>query len=148
MIMTKPSAMRGQNAFAGQRKCPTDKAVALALGATLPLWRQLVSELKRDLNIDVVEWHSGSVKYGWSLRLQRKKRNIVYLSPRFGSFVAAFVIGDKAVAVARKSRLSPDVLRTIAEAKRYAEGTPVRIDVSKPDDLEAVKMLAGIKVEY
>jgi hypothetical protein len=35
----------------------------------------------------------------------------------------------------------------IAEAKRYAEGTPVRIEVSKPGDLETVKILAGIKVE-
>jgi len=38
-------------------------------------------------------------------------------------------------------------VRMVAEAKRYGEGTPVRIDVSKPGDLEAVKILARIKVE-
>ena len=35
----------------------------------------------------------------------------------------------------------------IAEAKRYGEGTPVRIEVSKPEDLEPVKILAKIKVQ-
>jgi hypothetical protein len=35
----------------------------------------------------------------------------------------------------------------IAEAKRHGEGTPVRIEVSKPEDLEPVKILAKIKVQ-
>jgi len=87
------------------------------------------------------------LKYGWSFRLQLKKRNIVYLGPRAGAFVAAFVLGDKAVAVARKSKLPAYVLKMIAEAKRYGEGTPVRIEVSKPADLEPVNILAKIKVE-
>lgn len=87
------------------------------------------------------------MKYGWSFRLQVKKRNIVDLGPRVGSFMAAFVLGDKAVAVARKSRLPAYVLKMIAEAKRSGEGTPVRIEVSKPEDLGPVKILAKIKVE-
>ena len=137
----------GQNAFAGQKECPTEKAVAVALGATLPLWKRLIVEMKRDLNIDVAEWHTGSVKLGWSFRLQLKKRNIVYLGPRQGWFVAALVLGDKAVAVARKSALPPDVIQTINESKRYAEGTAVRIDVKTPEDLEVAKTLAKIKIQ-
>jgi hypothetical protein len=76
-----------------------------------------------------------------------KKRNIVYLSPRSGSFMATFVLGDRAVAVARKSELPAHVLKMIAEAKRYGEGTPVRIEVSRAEDLAPVKILARIKVE-
>jgi hypothetical protein len=79
--------------------------------------------------------------------LQKKDRNIVYLGPRAGSFVAAFVLGDKAVAIARKSTLPANLIKTIAETKRYGEGTPVRIEVSAPEDLEPVKTLAMIKVE-
>jgi len=51
------------------------------------------------------------------------------------------------VAVARKSTLPPEVLDTIADAKRYAEGTAVRIAVRKAEDLEVVKILAKIKIE-
>lgn len=136
-----------QNAFAGQKKCPTEKAVASALGSTLPLWNQLIADLKKKLNIDTAEWHSGSVKLGWSMRLQLNKRNIVYLSPRQGWFVAACVLGDKAVAAARKSALPPAVIQNISDSKRYAEGTAVRIDVKNPQDLETVKTLAKIKIE-
>jgi hypothetical protein len=87
------------------------------------------------------------VKYGWSLRLQLKKRNIVYLGPRIGSFMTAFVLGDKAIAAVRKSTLPADLLQTIAKTKRYGEGTPVWIEVKRPEDLDTVKIVAKIKVE-
>jgi hypothetical protein len=122
--------------------------VETALGKSCVLWNQLVSELKQELRLDGEEWNSSGLRYGWSFRLQLKKRNIVYLGPRDGTFVAAFVLGDKAVAVARKSKLPVYVLKMIAEAKRYGEGTPVRIEVSKPEDLGPLKILAKIKVEH
>jgi hypothetical protein len=126
---------------------PTQKAVESALGNSWVLWEQLVAELKQEQELDGEEWNSSGLKYGWSLRLQLKKRNIVYLGPRSGSFMASFVLGDKAIAVARKSNLPAYVLKMIAEAKRYGEGTPVRIEVSKPEDLVPVTTLAKIKVE-
>jgi len=135
------------NAFAGQTERPTEKAVETTLAQTYGIWKQLIAELKQDLKLDGEEWNSSGVKYGWALRLQLKKRNIVYLGPRMGWFLAAFVLGDKAVAVARKSELPAQVLKEIAEAKRYGEGTPVRIEVRKPEDLATVRALARIKVE-
>ena len=136
-----------QNAFAGQADRPTQNAVEAALGQSYALWKQLIVELKQELKLDGEEWNSSGLKYGWALRLQLKQRNIVYLGPRSGSFMAAFVLGDRAVAVARKNELPAYVLKVIAEAKRYGEGTPVRIEVSKPEDLQPVKILAKIKVE-
>jgi len=144
----KKTAPAPTNAFAGQAHCPTEKAVQSALGASYALWNQLVRELKDDLKLDGEEWNSSGLKHGWSLRLQLKKRNIVYLGPRSGSFVAAFVLGDKALAIARKSELPAEVLKAISDAKRYAEGTPVRIEVSKPEDLATVNVLAAIKVAH
>jgi hypothetical protein len=135
------------NIFAGQMERPSERAVAMALGQSYALWIQLVTELKRELQLDGEEWHSSGVRYGWALRLKKKDRNIVHLGPRAGSFVAAFVLGDKAVAVARKSDLPSPVLTMIAEAKRSGEGTPVRIEVRKAADLKPVKTLAKIKVE-
>jgi len=135
------------NAFIGHDKHPTKKELASALGPTDAVWHALVTDLKHDLKLDGEEWNSYSVKAGWSLRLQLKKRNIVYLGPRVGCFVAAFILGDKAVAAARKSNLLPRVLKIIAEAKRYAEGTAVRIEVHEAMDAEVVKTLAKIKME-
>jgi hypothetical protein len=143
----KQSGAISQNAFAGQAEQPTQKAVESALGNSWVLWKQLVAELKQEQKLDGEEWNSSGLKYGWSFCLQMKRRNIVYLGPGSGSFMASFVLGDKAIAVARKSNLPVYVLKMIAEAKSYGEGTPVRIEVSKPEDLVPVKTLAKIKVE-
>jgi len=136
-----------QNAFAGQAKQPTHAALAAALGPSLGLWQSLVADLKRELKLDAAEWHSSSIKLGWSLRLQLKKRNIAYLGPRTGYFLAAFALGDKALNAARKSNLPAHALKIINEAKRYAEGTAVRIQVRGADDATVVKALAKIKID-
>lgn len=143
----KKSTTASQNAFAGHSTEPSERELAAVLGANLALWSKLVAELRQGLKLDEADWHSSGVKYGWSYRLQLKKRNIVYLGPRIGMFVAAFVLGDKAVAVARKSELPARVLKLLAEAKRYGEGTALRIEVACLEDLEVVKVLARIKVE-
>jgi len=136
-----------QNPYAGHAKRPTDRELASTLGAAHVLWQELVADLIRDLKLDEQDWKSYSVKAGWSLRLQLRKRNIVYLSPRQGCFLASFALGDKAVAAVRRSRLSPAVLKILDEAKRYPEGTAVRMEVRDADDVTAVKMLAKIKLE-
>jgi hypothetical protein len=135
------------NAFAGHAQRPTEKELASVLGGADSLWQELIADLKRDLRLDGAEWNTYSVKAGWSLRLQLKKRNIVYLSPSSGCFLASFALGDKAVAAARKSKLPRSVLKIIDEAKRYGEGTGVRIEVHEARDVELVKTLARIKVE-
>jgi len=136
-----------ENAFAGKAEPPTERQLNSVLGPSSTLWKRLVAELKQELSLDGEEWNSSGAKYGWALRLHLNKRNIVYLGPRAGSFMAAFALGDRAVAVARKSNLPPDVLRIIGEARRYAEGTAVRIEVKCAEDLDAVKVLAKIKAE-
>lgn len=143
----KKTASVSLNAFAGQSAAPTQKAVEAVLGDSYSFWKQLVAELKQELKLDGQDWHTSGVKYGWSLRLQLKKRNIVYLGPRAGSFMTAFVLGDKAIAAVRKSALPADLLQTIAKTKRYGEGTPVWIEVKRPEDLAAVEIVARIKVE-
>jgi hypothetical protein len=136
-----------QNAFAGQAKRPTGTALSDALGDTQRLWDRLLTDLKHEFKIDKGEWHTSSIKLGWSLRLTRKKWNIVYLGPREGFFVAAFVLSGNALAAARNSDLPPRVLEIIANAKRYAEGTAVRVDVKSAEDVDAVIKLAKIKAE-
>jgi uncharacterized protein DUF3788 len=136
-----------KNAFAGQKKRPTERELSSALGEADVLWKDLVADLKHDLKLDAEQWNSYSVKAGWSLRLQLKKRNIVYLSPSTGFFLASFALGDTAVAAARKAKLPTAILKIIDEAKRYAEGTAVRIEVRAATDTNVVKTLAKIKLE-
>lgn len=127
-----------QNAFIGKGQCPTDKELDEALGPARRLWDELVRDTP-------TEWNSYSVKAGWSLRLKQGQRNIVYLSPGRGCFLASFALGDKAVQAARQSGLPPRVLRIIDEARRYAEGTAVRVGVRNAADLPIVRKLMAAK---
>jgi hypothetical protein len=135
------------NAFAGKPKPPTEKELKAELGASKALWDELVDELAKEHKL-AREWSSYSKKAGWSLRLKRGERNIVYLSPFHGCFRASFALGDKAVQAARESGLPQKTTKIINEAKRYAEGTAVRIDVNGPEDLPTVKQLAVIKLDH
>lgn len=136
------------NAFIGQPKPPTAVEVAKALGDTKTLWDRLLAGLADEHNLTVQEWNSYSRKAGWLLRLKRKDRNILYLIPCQKSFFVSFALDDKAVAAARQSNLPPGVIKIISEAKRYAEGTGVRIEMKKPKDIEVVKQLAAIKLAH
>jgi len=65
----------------------------------------------------------------------------VYLTPSDGCFMASFALGDKAVEAVRRSGLPPRVIRILDEAKKYAEGTAVRIDVTAARDIGIVKKI-------
>jgi hypothetical protein len=135
------------NAFIGKAEMPTDDDLAAELGRSAKaLWDRLLAGLAERHNIVTQEWNSYSPKAGWSLRLKRDKRAILYLSPFRGCFRASFALGGKAVEAARASGLPQRVIRIIDSAKRYAEGTGVRIDVNGPADIAVVLKLAAIKL--
>jgi hypothetical protein len=136
------------NAFIGKPKKPTAAELTAALGPAKALWDQLLARLADEFNLTVQEWNSYSRKAGWSLRLKRKDRNILYLTPCEGCFFVSFALGDKAVEAARQSGLPPSVIKTINEAKRYAEGTGVRLEIKKPKDIGMVEQLAAIKLAH
>lgn len=135
------------NAFIGQPKPPTDKQLSAALGPAKSLWDQLLTELADKLKLPALEWNSYSKKAGWSLRVKRGDRTILYLAPFHRAFRASFALGDKAVQAAKASGLPKPVLKIIEEAKKYAEGTAVRIDVDNVEDIDVVKKLAKAKLE-
>jgi hypothetical protein len=142
--MVKP--IMHPNAFIGKPDQPTESELAAELGAAKPHWDRLLADLATDLKLTLREWHSYSRQAGWAVRLKLKQRNVVYLSPHRGCFTASFALGDKALKAARASGLPPSVIAIIDQAKRYAEGTAVRIEVRATKDLAAVKKLAEIKL--
>ena len=142
----KPASSMLPNAFIGKRHPPTDAELSGALGPAKAIWDQLLAGLAAEHKLTVQEWNSYSPKAGWSLQLKRKERNILYLGPCKGAFRAAFVLGDKAVAAARKSDLPQRVIKIINQSKRYAEGTAIRFETVRAKDIKPVVQLAGIKL--
>lgn len=135
------------NAFIGKPKQPSEDDLGAELGPVKKLWDELATNLKEELGIEGQEWNSYSPKAGWALRLKRKERNIVYLSPHRGCFTASFALGNKALLAAHESGLPAAALKILKDAKKYAEGTAVRIEVKTAKDVAIVKKLAIAKLE-
>jgi hypothetical protein len=135
------------NAFIGQSRKPTEKQLAEALGPAKTAWDGLAEGLAKEQSL-TREWKSYSIKMGWSLRLKRKERSIVYLSPFRDGFQAAFIFGDKAMGTVRKTEWPQRIQKILSEAPRYPEGTGIRLNIKKPKDTEIVKQLAAIKLAH
>jgi hypothetical protein len=135
------------NAFIGKPEKPTGKELAVALGSAKTLWDELLTMLGEQFDTGTHEWNSYSPKAGWSLKVKQGSRTILYMSPCRGSFRVSFALGDKAVKAALGSDLSRGVVKMIKEAKRYAEGTAVRIDVKAAADLGVICKIAACKLE-
>ncbi len=134
------------NAFIGKAKKPTEEEVAAALGPAKMVWDNFIAGLAEENGVDVQEWSSYSPKAGWSLRLKRKKRTIVWLAPCRGCFRVAFILGDKAMKAARECQFPKGVVKILEEAPKYSEGTGVRIAVKGAKDIAVLKKLAEIKL--
>ena len=135
------------NAFVGKLEEPSEAELATELGSTKPFWDRLLSTLAKKYDSNVQEWSSYSRKAGWSLKVKHKERTILYLTPSRGCFMASFALGEKAIQAARQGGLPARALELIRQAKRYAEGTAVRVEVHGTKDIAVVEKLAAIKLE-
>ena len=127
---------------------PDSHALARALGAAQPLWEELVAHLEATYAPVTPEWKTSRTSPLGFLRLIRKKRTILYLLPRDGYFLTAFVFGEKATAAVRASDLPAVVITELNAARVYAEGRGIRLETRTPQDVATMKKLAAIKLAH
>jgi hypothetical protein len=144
--MTGAEACVALSAFEDKSAPPSARDLTRTLGRTSKLWNGLKRDLQRQHGPLAEEWSFAGAKYGWSLRLKQEKRVLVYLTPCQDHFLAAVVLGNKAVQALEKSDLSPKVKSLIAAAKVYAEGRGVRLEIHDPADAGSVRTMAAAKV--
>ena len=139
--------MEYTNAFIGKADAPTHAEIADVLGAKVKLWDEFIKWMSEKEGVPDQEWKGVLVKkYGWSLRLKKKGRNIIYLSPGRNCFMASFVLSDKALQQAKQAHLAKSMQDALAAAARYPEGNGLRLLVSRPGDLAAIRKIAAIKI--
>ena len=139
--------MEARNAFIGKSDKPSPEELSAALGPTAKLWNGFVEWVASEVGVVTQEWKGAYPnKYGWSLRLKMKARNIVYLSPYSGFFMVGFVLCDRAVMAAKEAQFPTAVAKAIAAAPRYPESTGLRLAVKTARDLPSLRKLAAIKL--
>jgi hypothetical protein len=136
------------NAFIGRTAPPADEDLTAALGSTRPLWDQALATLASRFELPDWEWTSYSPKAGWSVRIRKGKRNILYMTPLAGAFRISFILGGKAVKAAQESKTPARVLKMIEGGTKYPEGLGIRWDVKTAKDLAPIEPLTALKLAH
>jgi len=121
---------------------PAEKEIRARLGAAFPLYRALL-----DSGPFRPEWKFYGARYGWSLKLFEKKRNLCFIAPKEGAFDVAFVFGERAAEAALAGPAQEWLKEALRSARRYPEGRGVRVTVATTAELEQVQELLAIKRE-
>jgi hypothetical protein len=125
---------------------PEPDELGTTLGHAAQLWDDLVAHVGSAYPPVTQHWNFAGAKYGWSLRLKRKDRVVLYMTPQSGSFLLGVVLGEKAAKAAHEAGAPGAVLALIDGAPRYAEGRGIRLTVTNGSDLAAAKALAELKM--
>jgi len=115
------------------------------LGPAGELWTVLQDRIRSGYAPVTARWVYGGSRYGWSCRLERHKKGILYMTPDAGHFRVGLAMSDAAREAALASALPAEIREALAEAARAMEGWPVRTTVRTADDVAAVLALADIK---
>ena len=134
-----------RRAFTDKGKKPGDAQLAEALGDSFALWTDLKAAIAAEHGPVVEEWKYYGPKSGWTLKLLRGKRNLFFLIPGEGAFTLGFVFGDKAVAAVERSRLPKSLIAELRDARKYAEGRGLRLEVRTPAETALAATLADVR---
>ncbi|HSO19006.1 MAG TPA: DUF3788 family protein [Desulfosarcina sp.] len=127
---------------------PEPADIREALGRSAAAWDELRARISKHFGEVTEIWDIPARKYGWSLRLRQNKRTIVHLSPRSKHFTAAIILGKRATAAVRRSKLDPEAIALVEQATKYKEGRAVRFEIRFKKDTEVVEALAKIKMAF
>ena len=134
------------SALADKSNIPKESDLAAVLVRTFSAWNKLKTIMASTYAPLDEEWNCATKDSGWALRLKHKKRTVLYMIPGQKHFLAALVLGDKAVKAAHESDLPKFILDLIDSARKYAEGRGIRLEVRNAKDLRAIEKLAAIKM--
>lgn len=134
--------------FADKDHQPGTEDLQQALGGNFIYWDRIQKMVMAQYPKGVAEWNYPGKKYGWSYRIKDKKRAIIYFLPRDGYFKVAFLFGQKAYAEIQSSTISSAIKTELQNARVYAEGRGVRIDITNETLFGDIEQLIQIKLNY
>ena len=126
-------------------KEPTTEHVATTLGEAYAVWNGIIEGLAEKYQPLEQEWKASKSEFGWMCLLKQKKKTLLYMTPDKGLVRIAVVLGEKATAIALKSKLPTRIKKLISEARPYAEGRGIRFEVSSLKEVSLVLTLVEIK---
>lgn len=132
--------------FTDKNLKPTVDDLENGMGNTYHIWKDIEDFTKSKYENAICEWNFSGEKFGWSYRIKDNKRVLIYLLPRDQFFKTAFVFGEKALAQIFESDVSDTIKTELYDAKKYAEGKGIRIEVRNLSDMKDIQKLVIFKI--
>lgn len=132
--------------FTDKNAKPTAADLEKALAHTYPIWNDLEEFTLANYPKAICEWNYAGDTYGWNYRMKDKKRALIYFLPRDKFFKIAFVFGEKALTQIYESDISEAIKTELRNAKKYAEGTGIRIEVKESSVVADIQKLLKFKI--
>ena len=135
-----------ESIFEDKSEIPSTSELEKALGKSNILLKNIEKHLQNEPGEIEREWKFYSKKAGWTFALVHRGKRLLHLIPRSGFFTVVVTLGMKAAEASEKIGLPPHILSAIGEAKQYAEGKSVRLDIRSENDVKPVKQLLYLKL--
>lgn len=135
------------SAFGDKNQMPDEEILASVLGETKTFLDQICHFIESETGQLTPEWKHYGQKAGWTLKLISKKRNLLFVLPESGYFLVGFVFGDRAVEAVLKSQLPETIKNELVNARKYAEGRGIRLEIKDDSQMESVLQLIRIKLD-
>jgi len=135
------------NYFMDNEQEPSQQAISNALKNSAPTLQQLDAYLDEKIEKISREWKYYNKKSGWVRKTYRGKRNLFFLIIQEGFFSVTFVFGDRAVNAIKKSDLPQEIIQKIVDARQYAEGRGISLDIRSMNELQTIYKLLDIKLQ-
>ena len=125
---------------------PDDKLLSEKIGKNFPYWTEIKEHVNEKYGSTTDDWKFYGKNYGWQLKTLIKKRNLFFLIPFKSYFKIVFIFGDRAVNEIEQSDVTENLKNDVINAKKYAEGRGLAIEVIDNTYMTDIKKLIEIKI--
>ena len=135
-----------ENQFKEKNLVPDEQSIRETLKSNYVHLEAIRSFISESIGETKEEWKYYGAKYGWNLKNFYKKRNLYFISMYDGYFKISFVFGERAFNAIMESDITTALKQELSEARKYAEGRGLSIDVRDDMYLDDIKKLLQIKI--
>ena len=135
-----------ENQFKIKDKVPDEKRIKNTLKSNFSNLEAIRTYIADTIGETKEEWKYYGAKYGWNLKKFYKKRNLFFIGMYDGYFRISFVFGDKAYNAIMESDISEELKTELSQARKYAEGRGLSIEVHDDARLNDIEKLLHVKV--
>ena len=124
---------------------PSDEVLSRYLGKVKDVWDSFINFIDESYPSFSGQWRYYNDGKSWLYKLTKKKKTISWISVYPNKFKTTFYFPDKAEELIKASKLKKEYIDQFINGKRYGKIRGITVEIKKPTDLSAAKILIEIK---